>query len=181
MKKGITRREREVTDKEEILGILDRAKIVHVGMIDKGRPYIVPMNYGYRMEKGVDLEGFQYPLENGVLTLYLHGAKSGRKLDILRVNPNVFVEIDTDVVPFEGITACHYGIGYASIMGEGVAELVEDAEGKKEALSILMKTQTGKDFTFTDRMASVVTVIKIRVTDYTAKKRPIPQKGEQEE
>ena len=168
MKKGITRREREVTDKEEILGILDRAKIVHVGMIDKGRPYIVPMNYGYRME-------------NGVLTLYLHGAKSGRKLDILRVNPNVFVEIDTDVVPFEGITACHYGIGYASIMGEGVAELVEDAEGKKEALSILMKTQTGKDFTFTDRMVSVVTVIKIRVADYTAKKRPIPQKGEQEE
>ena len=62
----------------------------------------------------------------------------------------------------------------SSVMGEGIAELVEDAEGKKQALSILMKTQTGKDFTFDDRMVSVVTCIKICVTDFTAKKRPLP-------
>ena len=161
MKKGITRREREVTDTNEILGILDRAKIVHVGMIDGDSPYVVPMNYGYTME-------------NGKLTLYLHGAKEGRKLDILRANPKVFVEIDTDVVPFEGITACHYGVGYSSIMGEGTAELVEDSEGKRHALSILMKTQTGRDFTFDDRMASVVTCIKLHVSEFTAKKRPLP-------
>ena len=165
MKQGITRREREVTDPAAILGILDRAKIVHVGMVDQGEPYIVPMNYGYTME-------------NGKLTLYLHGAKEGRKLDILRVNPKVFVEMDTDLVPFEGKTACHYGIGYSSVMGRGIAELVEDAEGKKKGLSILMKTQTGKDFEFDDRMVSVVTVIKITVSDYTAKHRPVPQKAE---
>ena len=47
MSKGMTRREREVTDLEEIIGILDRAKIVHVGMVDGDRPYVVPMNYGY--------------------------------------------------------------------------------------------------------------------------------------
>ena len=166
MKKGMTRREREVTDIEEIIGILDSGKIVHVGMIDGDVPYVVPMNYGYT-------------LEDGKLTLYLHGAKSGRKLDIIRANPKVFVEIDTDIVPFEGKTACHYGIGYSSVMGEGVAELVEDAEGKKKALSILMKTQTGKDFEFNDRMVSVVTVIKINVEEFTAKKRPIPKKNEE--
>ena len=59
-------------------------------------------------------------------------------------------------------------------MGEGVAELVEDPEGKKEALSILMKTQTGRDFSFDDRMVSVVTCIKLHVTEFTAKKRPLP-------
>ncbi|MBR7165685.1 MAG: pyridoxamine 5'-phosphate oxidase family protein, partial [Clostridia bacterium] len=48
----MTRREREVTDPAAILGILDRAKIVHVGMVDEGEPYIVPMNYGYTMEEG---------------------------------------------------------------------------------------------------------------------------------
>lgn len=161
MKKGITRREREVTDIEEIIGILNRAKIVHVGMIDKNRPYVVPMNYGYT-------------LENGKLTLYLHGAKEGRKLDILRENPNVFIEIDTDIIPFEGQTACHYGICYSSVMGEGTAEIIEDPESKKEALTILMKTQTEKDFSFTDRMVSIVTVIKIHVDEFTAKKRPLP-------
>ena len=165
MKKGLTRREREVTDLGEIRDILDSGKIVHVGMIDGDMPYVVPMNYGYT-------------LESDKLTLYLHGAKSGRKLDVLRQNPKVFVEIDTDIVPFEGKTACHYGVGYSSVMGEGVAELVEDAEGKKEALTILMKTQTGKDFEFNDRMVSVVTVIKIHVSEFTAKKRPIPTKTE---
>ena len=164
MSKGMTRREREVTDLEEIIGILDRAKIVHVGMVDGDRPYVVPMNYGYIMTEGK-------------LTLYLHGAPRGRKLDVLRANPNVFVEIDTDIIPFEGEVACKYGLCYSSIMGEGVAEIVEETEQKKRALSLLMKTQTGKDFEFDDKMVSVVSVIKIEVAEYTAKKRPMPARG----
>lgn len=147
----------------EIIGILDRAKIVHVGMIDGNMPYVVPMNYGYTME-------------DGRLTLYLHGATVGRKLDIIRVNPNVFIEIDTDVVPFEGPSACQHGTCYSSVMGEGVAELIEDIEGKKQVLTHLMKTQTGKDFEFTDKMVTGVTGIKITVSDYTAKKRPMPKR-----
>lgn len=162
MKRGITRREREITDLQEILGILDRAKIVHVGMIDGDMPYVVPMNYGYTME-------------TGKLTLYLHGATRGRKLDVLRANPKVFIEIDTDIVPFEGEAACQHGVCYSSVMGEGTAELVEDVEGKKEGLKILMKTQTGKDFDFVDKMVGGVTVIKIHVSDFTAKKRPMPK------
>ena len=159
MRQGVTRREREVTDLQEILGILDRGKIVHVGMIDGDRPYVVPMNYGYTME-------------DGKLTLYLHGAPRGRKLDVLRKNPNVFVTIDTDIEPFEGAAACQYGVTYSSVMGDGVAELVEDVEGKKDGLTKLMKTQTGKDFEFVDKMVGGVTVIKIHVTQFTAKRRP---------
>ena len=53
-------------------------------------------------------------------------------------------------------------------------EIVEDIEGKKKALTILMKTQTKKDFEFTDKMVGGVTVIKINVNDYTAKRRPMP-------
>ena len=163
MKYGITRRECEITDINEIKDILDRAKVVHVGMIDGDKPYVVPMNYGYTM---VD----------GRLTLYMHGATVGRKYDILRVNPNVFVEIDTDIVPFEGRFACEYGVCYSSVMGEGIAEVVDDVEGKMEALTILMKTQTDKDFEFTDKMVGGVTVIKINVSDYTAKRRPLPKR-----
>lgn len=160
MKRGITRREREVTDLQEIIGILDRAKIVHVGMIDGDMPYVVPMNYGYTMEEGK-------------LTLYLHGATRGRKLDVLRENPKVFIEIDTDILPFEGEAACQYGVCYSCVMGEGTAELIEDVEGKKRGLQILMKTQTGKDFEFVDKMVGGVTVIKLHIVEYTAKKRPM--------
>ena len=160
----MTRREREITDIDEIRGILDRAKIVHVGMVDGNRPYVVPMNYGYT-------------LNDGKLTFYLHGAMRGRKLDVIRANPNVFVELDTDIVPFEGEVACKYGLCYSSVMGEGVAEIVEDTELKKEALSIFMKTQTGKDFEFNDKMVSVVSIIKINISEFTAKKRPMPTHG----
>ena len=49
-----------------------------------------------------------------------------------------------------------------------------DLEEKKKGLSVLMKTQTGKDFTFDDRMVSIVSVIRVEVLDYTAKRRPLP-------
>lgn len=157
----MTRRERQVFDLAEIKEILDKAKIVHVGMVDGDRPYVVPMNYGYT-------------LIDGELTLYLHGARSGRKLDVLRANPRVFIEIDTDLVSFEGEVACKYGMSYSSVMGEGSAEIIEDVEEKKQAMSTLMRTQTGKEFEFDDKLVSVVSVIRIRINEFTAKKRPLP-------
>ena len=160
---GMTRREREVTDINEIIKILDESKVLHLGMVDGDEPYVVPMNYGYT-------------LENGKLTIWLHGAKRGRKLDVMRANPKVFFEMECDITPFEGEIACKYGITYASLMGKGIAEIVEDIETKKSALSILMKTQTGKDFGFEDKMAAVVSIIRIDVSEFTAKHRPAPKK-----
>ena len=123
------------------------------------------MNYGYSMEEGQ-------------LTLYLHSAVRGKKLDMIRANPNVFFEMDCDRVPFEGEMPCQYGLSYSSIMGHGIATIVEDVEEKKKAMSLLMKTQTEKDFEFQDRLVSAVAVIRIDVSEYTAKKRPIPEKIE---
>ena len=161
MRKGLTKREREITDQEQILEILDICKILHLGLVDEDQPYIVPMNYGYTMEEGQ-------------LTLYLHAAMKGYKLDLIRTNPKVCFEMECDVQPFEGRVACQYGTTYKSLMGKGIAELVENVEEKKEALSIFMRTQTGKEFTFDDRMVSIVSIIKIHVTDYSAKSRPLP-------
>lgn len=164
MSNGMTRREREITDINEILKILDKAKVLHLGLVDGDEAYVVPMNYGYTMS-------------DGRLTLYLHGAKRGRKIDLIRTNPKVFFEMECDIEPFEGDIACRYGITYSSIMGRGIAEIVEDVEEKKEALSVLMKTQTEKDFVFEDKMVSFVSVIRIDVAEFTAKRRPSPTKS----
>lgn len=162
MSNGMTRREREVTDINEIIKILDKSKVLHLGLVDGDEPYVVPMNYGYLMQ-------------NGKLTIYLHGAKRGRKIDVMRANPKVFFELDCDIQPFEGDIACRYGITYASVMGKGIAEIVEDVEEKKKALSVLMKTQTGKDFEFEDKTVAFVSVIRIDVSEFTAKNRPMPK------
>lgn len=161
MKKGMTRRELEVKDRDEIIRILDKCKVLHLGLVDGDEPYVVAMNYGYTLED-----------EN--LTLYLHAATAGYKLDLIRANPKVFFEMDCDVMPFEGKVACQYGTSYSSIMGRGRAEIVEDVEEKKQILSVFMKSQTGQDFTFQDKLVSIVSVIKIQVSEYTAKCRPLP-------
>lgn len=49
-------------------------------------------------------------------------------------------------------------------------------EGKKEGLKHLMRTQTGMEFDFVDKMVGGVTVIKIHVAEFTAKVRPMPSK-----
>ena len=160
--KGLTKRERQVTDPEQILHILDSGKVLNLGLSVNDEPYVVPMNYGYTMEEGR-------------LTLYLHSAVRGKKLEMIQENPRVFFAIDCDRMPFEGRVACQYGMVYSSIMGRGTATLVEDVEEKKQAMSILMKTQTGKDFTFEDRLVTIVSVIRIDVAEYTAKHRPLPE------
>ena len=160
---GMTKRELQVTDLNEIREILDTAKVLHLGLAVDNEPYVVPLNYGYTME-------------DEKLTLYLHGANQGKKLDMIRSNPRVFFELDCGRMPFEGKVPCQYGMVYSSVMGRGTAHIVEDVEEKKQAMSILMKTQTGKDFSFNDRLVSIVAVIRIDVSEYTAKHRPLPEK-----
>ena len=161
--KGLTKRERQVTDKAQILHILDTAKVLNLGLSVNDEPYVVPMNYGYIME-------------DGKLTLYLHSAVKGKKLDMIQANPRVFFSMDCDRMPFEGKVPCQYGLVYSSIMGRGTARILEDVEEKMKAMTYLMKTQAGKDFTFNERLVSIVAVIRIDVSEYTAKHRPLPEK-----
>ena len=160
---GMTKRERQVTDPQQILDILDKGKVLYLGLCAGDEPYVVPMNYGYTMEEGK-------------LVMYLHSAIQGKKLDMIQNNPKVFFALDCDRQPFDGVKPCQYGMVYSSVMGKGIAQIVEDVEEKKKAMTILMKTQTGKDFQFVDRLVSIVTVIRIDVQEYTAKHRPLPEK-----
>ena len=159
---GMTKREYKITDEAQIRDVLDSAKVLRLGIAVDNEPYIIPLNYGYT-------------LENGELKLYLHSAVQGNKLDLLRKNPNVCFELDCDLIPFEGRVACQYGLSYSAVSGRGRAVLIEDVEEKMEGMSILMKTQTGRDFEFNERLVSIVAVIRVDVTEYTVKHRPIPE------
>lgn len=158
----MTRREREVTDPVEINDILATSKILHLGLSDDNMPYVVPMNYGYEF---VD----------GRLIVYIHGATKGYKLDVIRKNPNCCFEMDCDVMPFEGKVACQYGTVYRSVIGRGRVTILDDVNEKMHGMTVLMKTQTGKDFSFNEKLVSIVSVLRIDVSEYSAKKRPLPE------
>ena len=68
------RKEREVTDLTRIREILEECEVCHLGLVEDGKAYVVPLNFGYT-------------LEDGKLSLYFHSAASGRKVEILRKNP----------------------------------------------------------------------------------------------
>lgn len=152
------RKDREITDRSKIEDILSRAKYLHLGMFDEEYPYVVPLHYGYS-------------LNGDKLTLYVHCANEGHKLDCIKNNANVFVEIDCGEKLIEADIACKYGAEYSSVMCRGRASLVTDVKEKCLGLSLLMKNQTGKNFAIDKRMAESVSVIKIDVGSYTAKAR----------
>ena len=156
------RKDREITDLVKIEEILKKARVLHLGLSDGDMPYVVPLHYGYT-------------LEDSKLTFYMHGAKEGRKLDLIRANPKAFVEIDADeALVSGGNIACKYGASYASVMGSGTAVVVEDTAEKIKGLQALMRTQTGREFDVTEQMAAGVAVIRVDIDALTAKSRPVP-------
>ena len=155
------RKDREITDETAIRAILDKAQVLHLAMIDGDRPYVVPLHYGYS-------------LIDGRLTLYLHSAKEGRKLDVLQKNGRVAFVLETDVASISGgEIPCKYGAAYASVMGEGKAVFLTDPAKKAAGLQILMKIQTGREFTITEAMTESVAVLRVDVETYSAKSRPL--------
>lgn len=155
------RKDRQITDETAIRAILDKAQVLHLAMIDGDRPYVVPLHYGYS-------------LIDGRLTLYLHSAKEGRKLDVLQKNGRVAFVLETDVSSISGgEIACKYGAAYASVMGEGKAVFLADPAKKAAGLQVLMKIQTGREFTITEAMTESVAVLRVDVETYSAKSRPL--------
>ena len=95
------RADREITDLHKIESILAGARYMHLGMFDECFPYVVPLHYGYE-------------LNDAKLTFYVHSAKEGHKLDCLRKNPHVFVEIDRGESLVTADIPCSYGAVYES-------------------------------------------------------------------
>lgn len=109
----MNRKEREITDWNEILDVLNRCEVLRVAMTDGETPYVVPVSFG------PDTDG-EMPV------LYFHGAKRGMKLDFLRKNPKVCVEGDVHY----GVAPTAHGITahYESVIGFGTAEVVSGEE-----------------------------------------------------
>ena len=154
------RKDREITDIQQILNIISKAKILRLGLFDGEYPYVVPLHYGYEYA-------------DSRLVFYMHSAKEGHKLELIANNPHVCVELDCGVELISGgEVPCIYGSTFASVIGRGVAEIVNDENEKIKGLSVLMKTQTGRDFEINSQMAATVAVIKVTLNEFTAKSKP---------
>lgn len=151
------RQDRRITDPAMICAVLDKCRTLHLGLVEDGRVYIVPLNYGWTEE-------------NGRYILYAHSAAEGRKIDLIRGGADVGFEMETGVEYFDADTACGWGNRYESIIGEGRATLLSTPEEKRQALTAIMAHYSARrDYTFEDTMVDLVQVIKIDVTALSCK------------
>jgi nitroimidazol reductase NimA-like FMN-containing flavoprotein (pyridoxamine 5'-phosphate oxidase superfamily) len=157
------RADREVTRLEEKLAIIEQCKVCRLAMCDGDQPYVIPLNFGYEYR-------------DNVLTLYFHGAHEGRKIDILKKNNAVCFEMDGEHELTVGEKASEYGFNFASIIGFGTLEFIEDKNEKIRGLNFLMKHQTGEDreFFFEDAALNATMVCKVRAEEFTGKRRLKP-------
>ena len=152
------RSDREITDKSEIVEIIDKCEVCRLAFSENDVPYIVPINYGYEYK-------------DNKLTLYFHGASEGKKHKIMKKNPNVCFEMDCSHKLIEADEASGYTMEYESVIGFGKVHYCHDRTEKINALNILMK-QYAKDktFTFPDHVLDSVTVFKLEVSEFTGKR-----------
>ncbi len=152
------RSDREITDKTEIIKIIDKCDVCRLALSDNHIPYIVPMNFGY-----------EYAHET--LTLYFHGVKEGKKFEIIGKNPIACFETDCSHKLIEATEACEYTMEYESVIGNGKIYLCREKEEKLKGLALLMKKYAkGKEFTFPEHVIDSVTVFKLEVSDFTGKR-----------
>ncbi|MDO4582870.1 MAG: pyridoxamine 5'-phosphate oxidase family protein [Planctomycetia bacterium] len=154
------RHEREITDPKKIQAILEKCDVCRIGLTDETAPYIVPMNFGFS-------------LENGLLTLYFHGASEGRKLDLIRKNPHVGWEMDTNHQLLEGGNLpCRYGMAYQSLIGTGTITILETTEEKQFGLQKIMEHYAPpRRWHFPPESLKHVTVLALHITSISGKER----------
>jgi len=162
MKMGMRRKDREITNINEIEKILLECKTCHVAMVKDGTPYVVPLSYGYKI------------LESNALELYFHSTLEGKKIDVLKKNNKVCFEISYEGEAVYAETPCNSGYYFASVIGYGDAVFIDDIDKKCEALSIMFEHQSGREVIFTPGQTENICVFKIISSDFTGKRKIKP-------
>lgn len=145
--------DREITDPAELEAMLRETNVVNLGLWDGEQVYVVPMNYGYR--------------DNA---LYIHCALEGRKIDILKRNPQVCFTVTRDQQVVEGEKACGWSTHFRSIIGYGVATFLEGREEKIDGLNAFMAQFTDKPMEYREDLIPVTAVIRIDISEMTGKR-----------
>ena len=144
-------KDREITDFGKIEEVIRKAIVCHLGLVDNGEPYIVPVNFGYENK-----------------AIYFHSALKGRKVDLLKRNNRVCFELETDVeIGKTEKSSC--AVKYRSVIGTGKAHILEDKQEKTRGLKAIMRQCAGGEYEFSEDRLGTVLVVRIDIEEITGK------------
>ena len=116
------KRDKEISSRREIDEIIRSALVCRIAFADGSEPYVVPVSFGYDGQ-----------------AIYIHTAKSGRKIDFIGANNRVCFELETNVSLKTGDSdACEWSFEYESVIGYGTGVELEAAEAKSRGLNQIM-------------------------------------------
>jgi uncharacterized protein len=145
---------KDIIELDELEAIIKKCKICRVGMVEGDIPYVLAMNFGYEDQ-----------------AIWLHCAKEGKKIDILKHNNKVCIEFDTDHKLFarHEDVACSWRFAYRSVLINGHALFVDDYDEKIKGLNIFMRNYSNKPFEFSKPSVDNVQIIKIPIESITGR------------
>ena len=159
------RKDREVTDFNTILAIINECDIIRIGLADGDFPYIVPLN-------------FAYTVEAKQINFYVHGAMAGRKYELMKKNGKCSFEMDIPIELDCIIEKQDVTMRYKSVMGMAAITFLDGEEKQKAIDAIIMNRYAEtRNFEYNRAAVSRTAVAKLTVIALTAKVNPI-RRGE---
>jgi uncharacterized protein len=151
-REGMRRQEKEIRDEKEIQEILEKGLVCRLGLCDGRQPYIVSMNYGYR-------DG----------CMYFHCAREGRKIDILKSNDRVCIQVDIDTLIVREDAPCRWTTKYRSVIGFGRASIIDDEARKRAGLDVIMSRHGASAGEYDENKLQRIHVIEVVLESLTGK------------
>lgn len=150
------RKDREIQDLEQLESILKECSVVRIAAQDEEGLFIVPVNFGYR-------------LEGEKLTLLIHSAMEGRKAAAFRNGGMVAFEMDCGHALRTAEVACGHSYAYRSIMGTGTMTEIRDTQEKQKVLETIMAHLTGQNWQVPAQGAERTAVFALKASQWTGK------------
>ena len=150
---------REIQSLEEIAELLSRCDTIRIGMNDGEAPYIVPVSFGYEMLAGR-------------IAVYFHGARVGKRAELLKKLPRVCIE--ADLCHGFGHSSGGYSCDYESLIGYGKVELLE-GEAAQKGLARLMEHCGEPGYVCSPEVVAITAVNRVILEDVTGKRRSLTE------
>ena len=149
------RSEKEIVDPRQIDRILQQGTVCRLAMCLNDQPYVVPLCYGFKDR-----------------CLYFHSAASGKKIAILKKNPEVCFEVAIEQQLQTARAACKWGMDYQSVIGYGKVSFIVDPPAKKQALDIILAHYGEPHPAYSEAALGKTVVFKVDIAQMTGKQSP---------
>lgn len=149
-----------IESREELAGLISKSQYAVLSMCDGVAPYAVPINAAW------DGEYF-----------YLHSGHKGRKIDVLRKNPEVFLTFvpEAEFVQRRAGSSCWASMNFRSACVSGTAEILgedSDLEERRRGLACLARHFGLEGLPMKEAVLAKTTVIRIKSEKIIAMQKP---------